>query len=98
VPALLAMAAASLMLTGAAAPVGDSPAIGTVAPAFTLEDASGKPVSLSDYKGKIVVLEWANRECPIYKRVATSKYITNVAEKYKDKDVQFIAIDSSAKH
>src|SRR4051812_23758962 len=96
-PALLAMAAASLLLTGAATPMSE-PGIGTPAPAFTLEDASGKPVSLSDYKGKIVVLEWANRECPIYKRVAESKFITGVASKYKDKGVEFIAIDSTAKH
>jgi cytochrome oxidase Cu insertion factor (SCO1/SenC/PrrC family) len=39
------------------------------APAFTLEDVDGKRVSLADFAGKIVVLEWANPGCPIWLRV-----------------------------
>lgn len=38
--------------------------IGSVAPDFTLTDMQGKTHQLSDYKGKIVVLEWVNPECP----------------------------------
>ena len=33
-------------------------------PEFTLKSFGGKEISLSDYKGKIVVLEWFNDECP----------------------------------
>jgi hypothetical protein len=40
------------------------PAIGAPAPDFTLKDVDGKAVKLSDYKGKIVVLEWFNPTCP----------------------------------
>ena len=40
---------------------------GQPAPDFTLSDQDGKPVKLSDYKGKIVVLEWINPECPFVK-------------------------------
>ncbi|MFO1010781.1 MAG: redoxin domain-containing protein [Planctomycetota bacterium] len=38
--------------------------IGKPAPDFTLTDVNGKSVKLSDYKGKIVVLEWFNQDCP----------------------------------
>jgi hypothetical protein len=37
---------------------------GQAAPAFTATDASGKTVSLADFKGKHVVLEWTNPGCP----------------------------------
>ena len=38
--------------------------VGKAAPAFELKDADGKAVKLSDYKGKIVVLEWFQPSCP----------------------------------
>ena len=38
--------------------------VGEPAPAFTLTDIAGKTVSLADFKGKTVVLEWVNPECP----------------------------------
>ena len=38
--------------------------IGKAAPEFALTDVNGKTVKLSDYKGKIVVLEWFNPQCP----------------------------------
>jgi hypothetical protein len=37
---------------------------GEAAPAFTLGDIGGKSVSLADYNGKYVVLEWVNPSCP----------------------------------
>jgi peroxiredoxin len=40
-------------------------AIGKAAPDFTLTDIDGKTVKLSDFKGKVVVLEWFNPECPV---------------------------------
>ena len=38
--------------------------VGKPAPAFTATDVTGKTVALSDYKGKFVVLEWTNPDCP----------------------------------
>ena len=38
--------------------------VGNPAPAFSAFDAAGKKVSLADYKGKFVVLEWMNPDCP----------------------------------
>src|SRR5262245_50040462 len=71
--------------------------IGAEAPAFTLPDSNGKSVTLSDLKGKVVVLEWINRDCPIDQRVINSKLISTVYEKFKDK-VSWFAIDSTAAH
>ena len=51
---------ALLCATGAAAQA----VIGQPAPAFTAVDATGKTVSLADFKGKHVVLEWVNPGCP----------------------------------
>jgi len=66
------------------------------APPFTLTTFEGKTVSLSDYRGKIVVLEWLNFECPFslyhYKTVKT---MTKLAEKYKGKNVVWLAINST---
>jgi cytochrome oxidase Cu insertion factor (SCO1/SenC/PrrC family) len=42
-----------------------APSVGQPAPDFTLTDIDGKQHSLSTYKGKTVVLEWVNPECPI---------------------------------
>lgn len=42
--------------------------VGQPAPAFSAVDASGKTVTLADYKGRTVVLEWANPGCPFVKK------------------------------
>jgi len=65
------------------------------APAFTLEDVNGNKVSLSDFAGKIVVLEWANPECPIWLRVHKAGTFKALAEKYKDKGVVWLAINTT---
>src|SRR5262245_19444557 len=41
--------------------------LGKLAPDFTLTDTEGKQVKLSSFKGKIVVLEWFNPDCPFVK-------------------------------
>ncbi len=38
--------------------------VGQLAPNFTLTDIDGKTHTLSDYRGRTVVLEWVNPECP----------------------------------
>lgn len=46
---------------------------GKPAPDFTLTDITGKKHSLSDYRGRVVVLEWVNSECPVVKRHYNSR-------------------------
>jgi len=69
---------------------------GRRAPAFELNSFDGKTVSLSDYRGKIVVLEWFNFECPLslyhYK---TKNTMVELANKYKDKNVVWFAVNST---
>ena len=45
-----------------------APQVGSAAPDFKLADANGRPVSLSQFKGKTVVLEWNNPGCPYVKK------------------------------
>lgn len=53
----------SLSLAGGAA-FGATASVGQAAPSFSAADISGKTVSLADFKGRTVVLEWVNPECP----------------------------------
>jgi len=66
------------------------------APDFKLKNYDGKEVKLADYKGKIIVLEWFNQECPFvkyhYEKTPTMK---NLAARFKDKKVVWLAIDST---
>jgi peroxiredoxin len=72
-----------------------SAAIGATAPQFTLKDQTGKSVSLSDYAGKIVVLEWTNPECPIVRRHYKAKTMTTLQAQYKPQDIVWLAINST---
>jgi peroxiredoxin len=70
--------------------------IGKKAPEFTLKDSAGKEHSLSDYQGKIVVLEWFNTECPFVQRHYKEKTMVNTAGQFADKDVVWLAINTTA--
>lgn len=52
----------------AAAPALASPDLGKPAPVFSAVDSNGKAVALGDYRGKTVVLEWTNHDCPYVRR------------------------------
>lgn len=66
------------------------------APNFKLKDSNGKEHSLSDFNGKIVVLEWINYECPFVKKHYNSKNMQSLQERYTAKGVIWLAICSSA--
>ena len=51
-----------------AAPALANPVVGQPAPAFRTVDSNGKARSLSEFKGKTVVLEWTNADCPFVKK------------------------------
>lgn len=69
--------------------------IGKPAPAFELKDTEGKTHKLADYKGKIVVIEWMNHECPVCKRHAEAKTASTTLKKFEGKPVVWLGIDSS---
>lgn len=62
---------------------------------FTLTDQAGKKVALADSTGKIVVLEWINPECPVWMRHYKAQTMVKLAEKYKPKDVVWLAVNST---
>lgn len=71
--------------------------IGKPAPDFTLKGADGKEYKLADTKGKVVVLEWTNHQCPFVKRhQAEKKTMQNTFAKFQGKPVVWMAIDSTA--
>ncbi|MBL8995595.1 MAG: redoxin domain-containing protein, partial [Spirochaetia bacterium] len=70
--------------------------IGGAAPTFKLKDAQDKERSLSEFKGKYVVLEWYNKDCPFVKKHYESGNMTSLQEKYKAKGIVWLSIISSA--
>lgn len=74
----------------------DSPAVGTNAPDFSVTDTKGKTQSVSQYKGKYVVLEWFNPECPFVKKHYGAGNMQKLQEEFTGKGVVWLSIDSSA--
>lgn len=90
--ALVAAIAAGIWLW--AAPARASVAVGQPAPAFSLKGIDGKTYSLADFKGKVVVLEWINPNCPFSRRHAEEKTMTETAARHPD--VVWLAVNSTS--
>src|SRR5919112_1105596 len=74
----------------------DSPANGSAAPDFSLTDSKGKTQSISQYKGKYVVLEWFNPDCKIvYQGAIDSKPSPNAADIPSSTNYVKVALDES---
>jgi peroxiredoxin len=67
--------------------------VGDTAPTFTLKSVDGKTVSLSDFKGKTVVLEWMNPNCPFSARHAREKTMEDLATQHGE--VVWLGINST---
>jgi len=78
----------------ATAPTG--PVLGEIAPNFTLNDLDGKPVELASFKGKYVVLEWTNYDCPFVKKHYSSGNMQALQDKNVAEGVIWLTINSSA--
>ena len=72
------------------------PPVGSAAPDFSLADSKGKTHSLGEYKGKYVVLEWFNPECPFVKKHYGSDNMQKLQQEYTGKGVVWLTIDSNA--
>lgn len=70
--------------------------LGEMAPDFTLMDLDGNEVSLSDYKGKTVVLEWFNPQCPFVVYAYEDGPLGDMAARYIDQGVVWLVINSGA--
>ena len=91
---MTAAQAAAAHSPAAAVPAG--PEVGKPAPDFTLTDYEGKAYHLADLRGKTVVLEWFNPDCPFVKASHTKGSLKGLAKRWTDKGVVWLAIDSSA--
>lgn len=90
----LALFATSMAL-GASTPP-KAPKVGEPAPAFEGKNLDGKTVKLSDFKGKYVVLEWHNRECPYVVKHYESKNMQNRQDALTKEGVVWISINTLA--
>lgn len=73
-----------------------TPPVGEPAPNFTLKDTSGKEHSLSDFSGKVVVLEWVNHGCPFVVKHYASGNMQNLQAAAAEDGVVWLSICSSA--
>ena len=84
----LLVAAAFCAPAFANAPAGQSE------PSFTVTDLSGKPVSLADYKGRTIVLEWHNFGCPFVQKHYRSGNMQALQKRYGS-DVVWLTVNST---
>src|SRR5260370_17397977 len=81
---------------GSALSAADVPPVGAAAPEFSAPDANGKTQSLSQFKGKYVVLEWFNPECPFVKKHYGGGNMQKLQDEYTGKGIVWLTINSNA--
>jgi hypothetical protein len=91
-PMFLAFTALAVL----AAPAAAAPVVGQPAPNFKLADTNGKPVTLADFRGKTVVLEWSNPECPFVRKHYGSENMQKAQAAAARDGVVWLTINSSA--
>lgn len=70
--------------------------VGAPAPDFQCTDSAGRTRSLSEFKGKTVVLEWTNRQCPFVKKHYDLCNMQALQKKYAGQGVVWLSVVSSA--
>jgi peroxiredoxin len=92
------MRLAAVLLAAAAAfssSLHAAPAPGQPAPAFQAVDVNGKAVSLADFRGKTVVLEWNNPNCPFVQKHYTSGNMQSLQQQHTAAGIVWLAINST---
>ena len=89
-------ALACLMLLVPAAQANAAAVVGKAAPSFELLDANGERTQLASFKGKFVVLEWVNFQCPFVGKHYGSRNMQDLQAKYTEKGIVWLSICSSA--
>jgi hypothetical protein len=88
-PAIIALSAGLQTATAKAR-------IGAPAPDFTLTDSNGRAHALADFKGKTLVLEWTNHECPYVGKHYRGNNMQVLQKKWTDQGVVWLSVISSA--
>src|SRR5262245_42865819 len=91
---LFALAGVSVLLGSSAHAQGAS--LGKPAPDFTLTDTEGKTVKLSALRGKTVVLEWFNPDCPFVRHAHGKGPLKDLAKRYSNEKLVWLTINSNA--
>ena len=89
-------ALAFLMTAAMVLPCFSDANVGQPAPEFTAVSSTGQTVKLSDYKGKYVVLEWTNNQCPFVKGQYDSGKMQAQQKKWTGQGVTWLTVCSSA--
>jgi peroxiredoxin len=80
----------------AATPVLAAPAVvGQAAPSISVTDTSGKTVSLADFKGQTVVLEWVNPGCPYVRKHYDSASMHGTQKAATNQSVVWLSVNST---
>lgn len=95
------LAVAAIAILGAYAWNASRPAqaeavVGKAAPNFSLQDSNGRTRKLSDFRGRIVVLEWLNHDCPFVKKHYDSGNMQRVQREARAQGAVWLSINSSA--
>ena len=92
----LTLALGSLTLVAAPGPaLAQSAQPGQPAPAFTLRDTSGRSVSLADFRGRTVVLEWTNPGCPFVQKHYDSRNLPGLQSRYGGAQLAWLLVNST---
>jgi hypothetical protein len=89
------LAAAALLTTTSTAWAQATATVGQVAPNFSAKDVNGKTISLADFKGKTVVLEWVNPGCPYVRKHYDGGNMQGTQKEAIGKNAIWIAVNST---
>jgi peroxiredoxin len=92
--AIVALVAGMIGILSAAASA--APKINQLAPDFAAQDSRGNAVNLTQYRGKTVVLEWTNADCPFTRKHYSSGNMQSVQELAQQNGIVWLTIVSSA--
>ncbi len=94
--AFASLALAALTISAATRHSADKAVIGEVTPQWSASDTNGKTEDISQYRGKFVVLEWTNPECPFVKKHYGSGNMQSAQKEATELGAVWLTIDSSA--
>jgi peroxiredoxin len=99
-PGIAAVAAIAALLLGLVGifdvAAGAAPQIGEAAPDFTAVDSKGNPIQLREYRGKTVVLEWTNADCPYTRKHYSNGNMQSVQALAQKNGIVWLTVISSA--
>ena len=90
----MGLLAAAALGVAAAAFAKETPTVGKAAPTFALPDEQGTTHRLEDYRGRLVVLEWTNPECPYVARHYRADTMEKLASRFGEQ-VVWLAVNST---